>query len=178
MIDENNIILAFRAELLEAELVKEDESSETIAIRDGDYDASKHTRESDPVIDMLIEPEDLEVNERPFDPNGKALYVRELYIPAFDAPAANTVEVLAGIMQYSVLVPVLGGNGYDVVALHNMAKYIREVFNPELSSLKTSDYHNISVAIDEASVSPALVGDAWVELPVSISFRVYNNNQP
>lgn len=176
MINENNVILAFRVELLNAELVVEDVSGETIAIRDGAYDSDTQTRPLDPVIDMVIEAEDLEVNERLFDPNGKTLYVRELYIPAVEMPPANGIDMLGGIMQYSVMVPVKDANGYDIVLLRNMGRYIREVFDPELPLLETSDYHNINLAIDEATVAPVIVDDEWAELPVSITFRVYNNN--
>jgi len=177
MIDENNVILCLRNTLLDAELVYEIVSGELIAIRAGAFDAGKHTRpktNATPVVDEC----DLAVNEQPFDPNDKVRYVDEVYLPVLEVPAANTIDGLVGIMQYSVYVPIYGDNGYDAKALRNMSKWIREVFDPELPVLSTADYHNINLVLDSATPAPAIKGAAWVQLPISVNFRVYNDNNP
>lgn len=177
MIDETNVILAFRNELLNAELVTEIVSGETIAIRDGAYDPGKHERpKTNPT--PVIEACNLSVNEAPFDPNDKYLYVDEVFLPSVELPPANEMDALFGVMQYSVYVPIYGANGYDIKRLSGWGKYIREVFDPELPLLATAGYHNISLVIDDATAAPSIKGDAWVQLPVSLSFRVYNDNNP
>lgn len=174
MIDYVKTMNVFSTTLLEGEVVTLIASGELIAIRDGVYDAELHVRPADPVITPVLTSAQLAVEEYPFEREGLPMYVQELFIPANESPEGNTVDVLRGIMQYEVFVPISQADGYDLASLHTISRYIRELFDPELPLLQTTEHFNVSVVIDEATSAPILKDDGWASVPNSLFFRTIN----
>lgn len=174
MIDKTAIIKTFRTTLLNGEVVTLISTGQLIAIRDGEYDPLLHVRPADPAKTPIIVDDDLSVTEFAFDRGGKAIYVQETFLPAAELPPANTVDMLAGIMQYSVYVPTKTSKGFAMVTMYNTARYIRELFDPEKPLLSTGESYNVALVMDSADEAPYIKGEAWVSLPVSLMFRSVN----
>lgn len=177
MISSFDIITKFRAVLLDAEVVIITATGELVGIRSGEFDAGVYTRPDAPAQRPVVVEANLAVIERSFDPSGPVVFVQESYLPAVEAPVATYTDELVAIMQYSIIANSVDGV-FSLGTVHDLAKYIKEVFDPEKVSFSSGQTDNYCIAILNVYESPALPSESQYTIPVTINFRAYNHNIP
>ena len=175
IIDKMEIIRAFRTALFGAEIVEVVANpGEFVGIRDGVFEANPgiYIRPDSPAERPVATEANTQIIERSLDLTNEPFFFSEALLPALETPSASYVELLAGIMQYAVHVPSRDGNKLDIVTFYNYAKYIQNVFDPQLDNL-TINQLNTEMVIDSADIAPPLKDGMWNMLPISINFRAY-----
>jgi hypothetical protein len=81
-IDYEAVRVAIRTELINAEIVAVTATGELIGIRDGDYNASIHTRPADPATTPIVDSTKIAWEGWEFDPRDEALWYQETLLPS------------------------------------------------------------------------------------------------
>jgi hypothetical protein len=168
---------AIRAEILAAEVVEVTATGELIGIRDGDYNASIHTRPADPAITPILSASDVAWEGWEFDPNDRAIWYEETLLPATDFYEASTTEKFVGIYQLTIWVKK-GTEHYQLTetattTASRPAKYIAEVFDIRLPDLQPDQEGIEGLPIYSVTRGPGLTDDKYYGIPMSMNFGCY-----
>ena len=114
---------------------------------------------------------DIAIENEPFDPTGKALWLSAHFIPATTESTGKTLasgDEQRGIFQISVFVKLFGGS-YDNVQLSTIDS-ILSAFQYSTSVV----YNGQTVDILEATVNNGSENESWFKRDISINYLTFS----